>query len=396
MNGLRLGAAMAIVLASASYAWSASPDEQLGQALPSVKGAVGGAAPISVADGLSGIPGRAVAKAVSALTPDVGATRGAADTRVYQAASPAVVLVITEDGLGSGAIISTDGKIITNLHVVGDADEVGVVFKPKVEGAAISEADVRPAKVIRRDQVADLALLQVKDLPAGVAPLALGAASDVQVGEDVHAIGHPTGQTWTYTRGIVSQIRRDFSWQARGSAGEHKATLIQTQTPINPGNSGGPLIDDQLKIVGINTMVQEGEGLNYAVSADDVKTFLARTSDRLPARATQAAVTKKSCKSETLAVERSEKNDGVYHEVDGDCDGKADVIIFEPDDPREAVRMLYDGDGDGKIDSILYDDDRDGNIDGGLYDTDADGKPDVRGYFRNGENEPYRMERITD
>ena len=230
-----------------------------------------------------GFAGRAAArlgKVLDGLQPEArAATRGANEARVYQAASPAVVLVVSKDALGSGAMISADGKIITNLHVVGEDEEVGVVFKPKTEGAEISDADVRVARVIRRDEVADLALLQVSEVPPGVTPLSIAGDAAVQVGSDVHAIGHPTGQTWTYTRGIVSQIRKDFAWGADDKT-EHKATVVQTQTPINPGNSGGPLLDDQLEIVGINSFKGEGEGLNFAVSAADVRAFLTREADR--------------------------------------------------------------------------------------------------------------------
>ena len=112
-------------------------------------------------------------------------------------------------------------------------------------------------------------------------PLAIGDTGKLQVGADVHAIGHPTGQAWTYTRGIVSQIRRDYAWKA-GRQVQHKATVIQTQTPINPGNSGGPLLDDGLAS-GRHQQLQraKAEGLNFAVSAEDVKAFLARKDDRV-------------------------------------------------------------------------------------------------------------------
>ena len=248
--------------------------------------AVGGKRPVGAAPSL---PGAAAARYAAALDGAAAqprqVTRGAKDAQVYQAAAPSVVLVLAGDSFGSGALISADGKIVTNLHVVGDAKEVGVVFKPAAEGASFGKADVRRAKVIRRDEVADLALLQVSEVPAGAKPLPLAASSAVQVGSDVHAIGHPTGQAWTYTRGIVSQVRKDYAWRTEMGL-DHKATVVQTQTPINPGNSGGPLLDDNLEIIGINSFKSDGEGLNFAVSADDVRTFLTLKEDR---RATRSA-----------------------------------------------------------------------------------------------------------
>ena len=146
--------------------------------------------------------------------------------------------------------------------------------------------------------MADLALIEVTEIPSRrEAAGDRRTSSAVQVGSDVHAIGHPTGESWTYTRGIVSQIRRDYEWRAERQI-VHKATVIQTQTPINPGNSGGPLLDDNLEVIGINSFDGEGEGLNFAVSAEDVKAFLARTDDRLQRQAGAAA--RKDCKSEAV------------------------------------------------------------------------------------------------
>lgn len=258
MNWVR-AAAVTATLSLASYAWAAPPEARLGQ-------------PADLPDGtaakgrvdLPDLPAAGVrfGQALSRLKPEGQATtRGAAETRVYQKASPAVVLIVSENALGSGALISADGKIVTNLHVVDDAEVVGVIFKPAVEGAAVGKGDVRRAKVIRRDELTDLALIQVEEVPAGVTPLAIGNSTTLQVGADVHAIGHPTGEAWTYTRGIVSQIRRDYEWSTEDKI-PGKATVIQTQTPINPGNSGGPLIDDGLRLIGINSFIGDGEGLN--------------------------------------------------------------------------------------------------------------------------------------
>jgi len=388
MSWLRVGAAF-MALSAASYAWAAPPEDVLGQPVAQSTGKASGRAVPKL--GAAG-PGaaRAYGKALSGLAPEGRSlTRGAKETQVYQQASPSVVLIVTRDGLGSGVLVGADGRIVTNLHVVGDYAEVGVVFKPKVEGAAIAEADVKTAKVLRRDEVADLALIQVSEVPAQARPLAIAPAATVQVGADVHAIGHPKGQSWTYTRGIVSQIRRDYEWDTESRL-QHKATVIQTQTPINPGNSGGPLIDDGLQVIGINSFKGQGEGMNYAVSAEDVTAFLARKTDRT----TTVTAAREACESKTLDEQPSTRPKGVRYRVDSDCDGKADYEVMEPDDKREALSVAYDDDGDGRIDTVILDADRDGKPDMAVYDTDGDGKIDLRGDYRNGEEEPYRYVRV--
>lgn len=387
-----------MILSWASYAWAAPPEGALGASLARPAGAagatgsLGGDAPSF--DPAAGRRAGRYAGALGALQPEGRATtRGANETRVYREASPSVVLIVSEDSLGSGALISADGKIVTNLHVVGDAEEVGVIFKPALEGAAIGKADVRRAKVLRRDEVADLALIQVAEVPAGVKPLVLGSAADVQVGSDVHAIGHPTGEAWTYTRGIVSQIRRDYAWENREEKIAHKATVIQTQTPINPGNSGGPLIDDKLAIIGINSFKSDGEGLNFAVSADDVKTFLAAKADRVSPKPRKNVA---ACKSKDIDQWREKDGKGDKFLVDMDCDGKGDLIVYVPDDEKEAEIWMLDTDGDGEVDAMIFDDKRDGKPDYALYDTDGNGKPDKMGMYRDGEDEPYRIEKIKE
>lgn len=390
MKTFRIGATL-LALAFASYASAAPPEALLGGLadLP-------GAAPAAKGQDLPDVPRTGAVRygrALGRLRPEgQAATRGAAETRVYQKASPAVVLIVSKDSLGSGVLISADGRIVTNLHVVGEAPEVGVVFKPKMEGAAIGDADVVRAKVIRRDEVADLALIQVAAVPAGITPLAIGNSTTVEVGDDVHAIGHPTGEAWTYTRGIISQIRRAYAWQPKGDP-RHEATVIQTQTPINPGNSGGPLLDDELNVVGINSFVGEGEGMNYAVAAEDVKSFLARNEDRV---ATPSRASADSC--EAVAVKERATTDpkGVQKLVDTDCDGEGDTVMTVPDSKRHPITIWVDDDGDGKLDTMYFDDRHDGSFDTALYDTDGDGKPDMRGEFRNGEDEPYRWEKIKE
>ena len=397
MKWLRIGTVV-LALSATSYAWAAPPEAYLARNLAGAggkapaAGRAGGASAMGDATARSDASAKSYARAMNGLKPEGrNTTRGANETRIYQMASASVVLIVTKDALGSGVLVSADGKIVTNLHVVGKNSEVGVIFKPAVEGAAVDDADVHRAKVLRRDEVSDLALIQVSEVPGHVKPLVVAATSDraVQVGADVHAIGHPTGEAWTYTRGIVSQVRRDYEWSAEDRL-KHKATVIQTQTPINPGNSGGPLINDSLQVVGINSFKGEGEGLNFAVSAEDVNAFLTRATDRVA----QPLGAPKDCKSKTLVERASKDPPGMEYDVDADCDGQADYLTIVPSSRREPIMVLYDDDGDGKLDSVVFDKNRDGNPESGLYDTDGDGEFDMEGRFRDGETEPYRYERI--
>ena len=205
-------------------------------------------------------------------------TRGAKDVDVYRKAAPGVVLVATKDGLGSGVIIDAKGHVITNWHVVKSYRKVLVAFKPK-DGEELKRASILSATVEKVDEVTDLALLRINNPTKSFTYLKLGNMSGLAVGQDVHAIGHPQGETWTYTKGIISQIRNNYEWSG-GDGPAHRAKVIQTQTPINPGNSGGPLLDDNRRVIGINSFFRQGRGSSYAVAVDEVKKFLQRKQSR--------------------------------------------------------------------------------------------------------------------
>jgi serine protease Do len=162
-----------------------------------------------------------------------------------------------ERGIGSGVIISSDGYVLTNNHVVDDADEITVrlLDKRKFKG-----------KVIGRDPKTDLALVKVdsdKPLPAAE----LGDSDSARVGDWVVAVGNPFGLDHTVTAGIVS---------AKGRALEGPYDdFIQTDASINPGNSGGPLLDLQGKVIGINAQIMAGgRGIGFAIPVNLAKTIL--------------------------------------------------------------------------------------------------------------------------
>src|ERR1700730_2378515 len=124
--------------------------------------------------------------------------------------------------------------------------QVNVIFKPTDPFGKPYNDDMVAAQVIKTDTMHDLALLKPKAvLPShSINPITVAPQDNIEIGADVHAIGHPTGEVWTYTTGIVSQIRPDYEWKGSPQDVQHRATVIQTQTPINPANSGGPLLSD--------------------------------------------------------------------------------------------------------------------------------------------------------
>ena len=294
------------------------------------------------------------------------ATSRSIGSDVFKKDANGVVLVVNGDFIGAGAILDQNGLVVTNHHVVAGADEVSVVFMPP-PGVDVDGAKSYDATVERIDVVADLALIRIKNPPENMTLIQLGDPSAVEVGEEVNAIGHPHGEFWSFTRGYVSQIRPQYGWD--DSHYEHKADVIQTQTPINPGNSGGPLLDDDGKLIGINSFVDpDAQGLNYAVSVDEVERVMQMTGDRLAdGTMVQASDTSSSSSDIKVQTSQSTTNGSGYKtwEYVDNHDGKPD-------------RWGVDVDGDGKPDLFLVDTDGDGKADYGLLDRNEDGKPEAK------------------
>jgi S1-C subfamily serine protease len=387
----------AAIYVLAGNAGIAAGGEQIGRPLPSgtqtppPSAQTTASAPPEWQSATVGLSGNRIAEILSkaSLNQKTITTRGRKEVSLYRKAAPSVVLVITsDDGLGSGSYIGSN-LIITNWHVVKDFAEVGVFFKPSQGG---TKAGIVRAKVMKVDPIRDLALLKVAVAPKSAAPLKLGSNVAIQVGADVHAIGHPTGETWTYTRGIVSQIRPDYEWQGE-SPPRHRATIIQTQTPINPGNSGGPLLDDSGQIIGMNSFIKSGtQGLAYAVSVDDISAFLKSPSRQTPS---QKNFTDRLCKQKKLYEGRDQENTGALIQFDTNCDAKADASLFIPDDESKPRQALLDSNFDGKIDIIVEDQSRDGKWDISFHDVDFDGLADLVGSHPDGKLAASRYEKYA-
>jgi serine protease Do len=168
----------------------------------------------------------------------------------------------TQRGLGSGFVWDSDGHIVTNNHVVADADEITVLF---ADGTSV------PAEIVGTDPDSDLAVLQI-DLPADrLQPVQVADSTQVKVGELVVAIGNPFGLEGTMTVGFVSALGRSLPVQSADVQGARYTIpdVIQTDAPINPGNSGGVLVDDQGRVIGvtaaIESPVQANAGIGFAI-----------------------------------------------------------------------------------------------------------------------------------
>ena len=146
---------------------------------------------------------------------------------------------------GSGFVFDDQGNIVTNAHVVHGASELEATF---------SDGTTRAAKLVGEDLNADLAVVHVDKVPAGVSPLPLGKMEDLAVGQTVVAIGNPFGLEGTLTRGIISALGRSIPALTPFSIPQS----IQTDAAINPGNSGGPLLNMLGEVVGVNAQIETG------------------------------------------------------------------------------------------------------------------------------------------
>ena len=157
-----------------------------------------------------------------------------------------------QEGLGSGVIVTEDGYILTNNHVVDGADEVKVALNP--------DGKEYDAKVVGRDPKSDVAVLKIE--ADGLTPIKLGNSDVVEVGDVVLAIGNPFGVGQSVTLGIVGATSRGVFGRASGLEYED---FIQTDAAINPGNSGGALVDSQGRLIGVNTAILSRTGGNNGI-----------------------------------------------------------------------------------------------------------------------------------
>jgi S1-C subfamily serine protease len=197
---------------------------------------------------------------------------------VYRRASPAVVNVTTRtvefdffygavpvEGSGSGFVVNRDGTIVTNHHVVAEAQEIQVTLADRSSYAA---------RLVGQDSLSDLAVLRIDPGGRELPTLSLGDSGQLLVGQTVLAIGNPFGFQGTLTKGVISALERTIRTQSGALLDE----AIQTDAAINRGNSGGPLLDSEGRVIGVNTVIFSPSGgsvgIGFAIPVNTLKFVL--------------------------------------------------------------------------------------------------------------------------
>ena len=309
---------------------------------------------------------------------------------VYGKYVQSVPLIWNEElkSIGAGAVVDNKGTILTNWHVVNKAKTLGVWFKPP-KGKKFQDVDPYRAEILAVDKEKDLALIKVYGA-TNLKPIPIGSSeTDIEVGDKVHAIGHPEGLMWSYSQGTVSAKRENYKWAYEKS--KHMANLIQQQTPISSGNSGGPLFSDNGKLVGINTANHgAGQNLNFAVSVEHGLELI--NGPRKKSNISSAKKKKEKTVPKTGDFDKNGVVDTWYS--DEDKNGKIDRAFLDEDENGVIEGMLVDKDEDGKWEWYLWDKDENGKFDIAYIDENKDGKHDLVGYDYNEDGEWDKFEKV--
>ena len=195
-------------------------------------------------------------------------------SEVFREVSPSVVQIISvsidpfslthrvQHSVGTGFVINDDGHVVTNAHLIHGASEVMI---------SIREDNVLPAEIVGVDPISDLAVIKLAYPGDQLQKARLGKSDDLNIGEEVLAIGYPFGIGKTATRGIISGMERVVPF----STSSWMIPFIQTDAAISPGNSGGPLVNRCGEVVAVNTLGSTaGQNINFSIPIDIIQEFL--------------------------------------------------------------------------------------------------------------------------
>lgn len=238
----------------------------------------------------------------------------------------------SESGTGTGIVISKDGTVLTNNHVIAAAAEGGSIT------VAFSDGTNAEAKIIGRDVATDVAVIKAEGV-SGLPTATLGDSKEVKVGQTVVAIGSPFGLESTVTQGIISALNRPVSpGDGTGQATSTTFPAIQTDAAINPGNSGGPLVDLDGNVIGINSAINTGGGgngsvgLGFAIPINLVNSVATQILDGKPVEHAQIGVQVRNATGEDKMTQIGAEIGEVTADSAGDKAGlKAGDIVSKVD-----------------------------------------------------------------
>ena len=212
--------------------------------------------------------------------------------RLYNSKVESIVAIVdSEDGIGSGIVISEDGHVITNYHVIEglSSEDLFFYFHDNIQNFddLLENSLYFEGEIIYTDKSKDLALLKVDTSQDNIYPIKFADPNSILVGSQVFAIGHPDYMLWSFTEGIINRIaREEWSYAVGGLsgwwAGEDDYTVnantIFTQTPINAGNSGGLLMNSEGEMIGVNTWSDESMmNVSGAINIDEIIAFIRKS-----------------------------------------------------------------------------------------------------------------------
>ena len=304
--------------------------------------------------------------------------------------------IIFGGGIGSGSIIDRKGLILTNWHVIKNANQVWVYPFPKdpskgLKMDKVTNAEKFLAKVIAKNKKTDLALIQVTGFSKRASPIPLGVNDKVEPGEKVFAIGHPAFYGWSISDGIVRGILPNDKWNygdppEEGEEFDHEATLIHSSAEIEGGSSGGPLFNEKGRMIGVNNMGEIGSNnINFAIVVKHAQELIQnKDQSGIKAAANVEPLTEKILKLKYPNLQSE----------DWTGNGIIDTWFVDSNNNGRGDRIYADNDEDGIIEFVEIDGNENNSSEIALTDNDLDGHFDEKWIDRN--DTPYPEGGITN
>ena len=288
---------------------------------------------------------------------------------------------VIKGAAGTGSLISSEGLIVTNYHVVENANQVWVY--PYAKKFDLKKSEKFLAIVVATNKVTDLAILKVYGISSNTRPVPFGNINKISVGDDVYAIGHPDSLHWSITDGIISNIRKNYDFKKF----DLKADFIQNTAPIQGGSSGGPLLNERGQIIGVNTIGDSSANFNFAVGVNHIRNLLEKVPHSIKFNIAKIkTVNEKKLSKQFTSITPGDYNDnGIIDQwsVDTDDNNINDTLYVDDDEDGRIERIYIDSNENDKWDLIVFDDDLDGKPNRQVIDNDEDGEYDTIAYDFN-------------